>query len=110
MSYVFISSSHNYADEFDVTGCFVTSRTQLEADLEKIKKAFEDKRIHDGTEFYFGTNEALSFTDYASFEDGLTVKDCTEAFYNEFKALTGGGIGIIAMDGLLGLASKRYEK
>jgi hypothetical protein len=101
MSFVFVQLSHNYADEFDVDCCFVAPKPHFEADLEKIKEFFEKKsRAYE--EFYFGTNEFLQFDNFNTFMNGVTVKECTEQFYDEFKALTGGGsVGYNVMESIL---------
>ena len=90
MSFVFVQTSYDYADEFDVNGCFVMPKPHFEKQLAEIKQAFEDGRF-DGREFYFGSNEYLQFDSFEDFESGLEVKECTEQFYDEFSALTGSG-------------------
>lgn len=92
--YVFVQTSHDWADEFDYTGCFVALKARVEEYLARIKKAFEDGDLTEGDEFYFGTNEALQFDSYEWFMRGVTITECSKEFYEEFNSLTGGyGIG-----------------
>ena len=88
MSFVFVTTSHDYADEFDVEGAFALPKPHFETQLRLIEKGFKDGVLVD-KELYFGTNEYLSFSSFEDFMDGVTVKECTEQFYDEFKALTG---------------------
>jgi hypothetical protein len=108
MSFVFVEMSHDYADEFDVKGAFVISKELFEESMEKIRAAFAAGK-YENREFYFGTNEALTFDDLYSFESGVSVKECTEQFYDEFKQLTGGSIGTTVMDDLLDHANGHYD-
>lgn len=111
MSFVFVQASHDYADEFDVEGCFVMPKPHFEKQLADIKAAFDEGKITDSTELYFGTNEALRFDTFRDFERGLEIKECSEQFYDEFKALTGGSghIGHDTMGSLLDHASGAYD-
>lgn len=82
--YVFVTMCCDYADEFDVMGCFVEEKAKFEQDLAAIRENFNGEPI------YFGTNEALEFDDFEHFEGTLDVKECSKQFYDEFIALNGG--------------------
>lgn len=100
MSFVFVSLSHDYADEFYVEGCFVQEKSDFEADLKKIEAGF--KEHIGGEEIYFGTNEFLLFSTFEDFMCGVSVKECSEQFFDEFKVLTGGSQGFNVMEIMLG--------
>lgn len=87
--YVFVQLSHDYSDEFNVDCCYVDTEAQCEADLNKVKAGFDADLFAD-VEFYFGTNEALLFHRFSTFDHGVTVQVCSKQFYKEFKALTAG--------------------
>lgn len=99
MTYVFVEASHDYADEFDVCACRVMEKEQLDAQLKSISKNFSSI---DGEEFYFGTNDYLSFSSYKEFFNGLTITQCTKQFYEEFNNLTGNrSVGFWVIDAML---------
>lgn len=117
MSFVFVTLSHDYADEFDVDCAFVATRQEIEQQLAKIRLAFDEGIFnggggyHDQTEFYFGTNEALSFYDYDDFARGVVIKDCSEEFYNEFNDLTAfSATGFCVIDRMLEYINDRAEQ
>lgn len=99
-------SSQVLADEqrLNVEAVFVTPRTALEANLKFIKRGFEDKTLTN-KEFYFGTNAYLSFSSYEEFEQGVIVKECSEAFYNEFRDLTN-GVGFNILESMMDFLSE----
>lgn len=94
MEYLFVTTSHDYADEFDMGGTFTIEKNEFDEQMALIEKAFESGVIDENTEFYFGTNEALTFYDFYDFKCGVKVKPCSKAFHDEFFELTaGGGVG-----------------
>lgn len=99
--YVFVTVSHDYADEFEIGCCFAIEATTFEEHLKIIKDGFgqgvlEDKKL------YFGTNEYLSFDSYDDFIRGVSSKPCSEEFYKEWVSLTNDiPVGFDAMDYLL---------
>lgn len=95
--YVFVILRHNYSDEFDVDGCYVASREEFDLELAKIKKGFESGELKD-KDFYFGTNEFLSFSSFGDFKRGLKVSPCSDSFYEEFKSLVWMSVGSIGFN------------
>ena len=87
--YVYVTSSFDYSDEFDVEGCFVEEKQVFDDEMALVEEAFADGRLKD-VEEYFGTNEAIEFDCFEDYERGLTVKECSKAFYLEFIELNGG--------------------
>jgi len=81
MTYVLVKLSANYADEFDVEGFMV-----MAADAwEEVKQ--DTKQVFDGCgsyEWYFGTNEYITFDSY---EHWLRCLDETEITEDEFKTI-----------------------
>lgn len=99
--YVFVTMSHDYADEFDVECCFVAKKEEFEKQMNVIRLAFDASVIEDDHEYYFGTNEYLSFNSFDDFERGVEVKPCSEEFYNEWFNLTAGSaVGFCVLDRL----------
>lgn len=86
--YVYVTSSFDYSDEFDVEGCFVEEKQVFDDEMALVEEAFADGRLKD-VEEYFGTNEAIEFDCFEDYERGLTVKECSKAFYLEFIELNG---------------------
>ena len=71
--FVFVSTSHDYADEFDVDSCFVIPKPHYETQIRLIQKGFEEG-LFKGKQFYFGTNEYLEFHSFEDFMDGVYGK------------------------------------
>lgn len=109
-TYIFVQTSHNWADEFDMEGASVWTKSVLEDKLANIKKGFEEGRIREDHEFYFGTNEALQFYDYNDFERGVKMVECSEEFHDEFKRIVRGrGVGIDIINRLNDRANEPAE-
>lgn len=98
MSYVFVKLSHDYADEFNVDCCFVSTKKSFDLTLNSIKNNWN--QIVD-KEFYFGTNEFLQFYSLNNFLAGMEVSICTEDFYHSFTELAGGNVGYNVMWNML---------
>lgn len=84
--YVFVRTKHDWADEFDVECCFVTTKEAYERDLAAIKAKFASGDLA-GVEIYFGTNECFQFERVERLTDGITVQECSAEFANEFGKL-----------------------
>ena len=89
MSYVFVKTSHDYADEFDCVSAFCMLRETYEEKLQHIKDSFESGAISYEDEFYFGTNEALQFDSFEDFENGLEVIEVSKEFADTFGSHLG---------------------
>ena len=99
--HVFVVLRHDYADEFDVTGCAAMYEADWNEIYAKIERGFDQRLLND-CEFYFGTNEALMFGDFADFSRGCSVEVCTKAFHDEFNALNNNGpVGYWVVEQLL---------
>lgn len=108
--YVFVTMSHDYADEFDVDCCFVADKAEFDKQMEIVRLAFEAGILED-EEFYFGTNECLSFYSFDDFETGVVAKPCTAAFYDEFFELNAGSaVGFCVLDSLHETALERAKE
>lgn len=106
--YVFVSLSHDWSDEFDVTGAFVSSRAEFNTNMKKIEEAFEEQV--EGAEYYFGTNEALMFSDFMELTQGINAKTCTEEFHDEFlKMWPSGNIGFNIIDSIIETLTEEEE-
>jgi hypothetical protein len=101
MTYLFVTLTFDYADEFNVHCCFVQKAEEFNADMAAIEQLFKENPGMSNEEFYFGTNEFLQFSDFEDFESGVEAQDCSEQFYNEFKRLNNGSIGFNVIDSLL---------
>lgn len=82
MSKILVKFNDNYADEFDVDGFMVISKNQFDKDVELVKKWFAD---YGDAEFYFGTNEALSYDDFDDWFNSFSVTEITD---DEAQVLT----------------------
>jgi hypothetical protein len=90
IEHLVVFESHDWSDEFDTHGVFVTTRKEFEEQLAKIKKGWDAVK---GKEFYFGTNEFHSwdiFEGWSGYRDGLNEKVCSKEFYDEFIRVNGG--------------------
>lgn len=99
--YVFVVTSHDWADEFSMGGCFVAIDSEFGAIMDRIQVAFEKGFITEDNEFYFGTNEGLSFYDWEDFRSGVRVQECSKPFYDEFRIMSPYGVGFDVIDGML---------
>jgi len=108
--YVFVTMSHDYADEFDVDCCFVADKREFNMNMSIVQLAFDANVITDETEFYFGTNEQLMFDCFDHFEGGVSVQDCSEDFYHEFINLCGGQIGFNVLERMVERATEAAAK
>lgn len=105
--YVFVSMSHDYADEFDVNCCFVAAKAEFNKNMSIIELAFDANILGEDDEYYFGTNEYLAFDCFDSFEWGVKSNDCSEEFYHEFINLAGHGVGYNVMERMIERATER---
>lgn len=69
-THVLVKYSFDYADEFSVSGFGVYTIEEWSVIKSSIKNSIE---INPDKEYYFGTNEYLTFSDYESWESGLDV-------------------------------------
>lgn len=86
MSKILVKFSDNYADEFDVDGFMVIDKDQFNKEVELIKRLFDEYGEH---EFYFGTNEALSYDNFNQWFDTFSVTDITDAEADVLNRLFG---------------------
>lgn len=73
--YLFISANVDWADEFSCEAFQVTTEEAHNKYLERVELGLT---YNEDAEFYFGTNEALQFTDFHDFKRQLTVKEITK--------------------------------
>jgi crotonobetainyl-CoA:carnitine CoA-transferase CaiB-like acyl-CoA transferase len=97
MKYLLLTAEIDYADEFYCEMFGVFTDEQWKALCEKTKKFFdgdaekEDDEEDDeygygnDTEVYFGTNEALNFSDYKDWLQNFKKKEITKAQYDFLK-------------------------
>jgi hypothetical protein len=108
--YVFVTTTHNWADEFNIGGCFVAIDSEFQAIMDKIQAAFAKGFITEDTEFYFGTNEGLSFENWEDFLSGVQVEECSKPFYDEFQIMCPYGVGFDVIDNMLDtIADSEYD-
>lgn len=101
--YVFVTVSHDYADEFSC--CFAIEASEFEERLKIINDGFNKDK-----DLYFGTNEYPSFDSYRDFIRGVRTKPCSEEFYKEWVSLTNGiSVGFNVMEYLLDLCPESDE-
>lgn len=107
--YVFVTVSHDYADEFEIGCCFAIEATEFEENLKIINIGFVQGVLED-KDLYFGSNEYLSFESYNDFIQGVRSKPCSEEFYKEWASLTNGAaVGFDVMEYLLDLCPESDE-
>lgn len=83
--YLVVQSEFDYADEFDVYGLYITTKTLYDMMMEEAKKYFD---VHDDYEGWFGTNEAILVESFEDYQAGLHVSEITEETYHALnKAL-----------------------
>lgn len=88
MKYVLVTSSHNWADEFDRTGAAIMERDAWEKHVAGIK-AWWAANKGESQHKYFGTNEALNWDSARDYLDGFSVKDITQEQVETFQELFG---------------------
>lgn len=99
--FIFVRLCHNYADEFDVNCCYVTTAKEHFNELERIHSLFKSGQISGRNEFYFGSNEALQFDSFAKLLEGITTTECTKEYYDEFNKLNSNGcVGFCVLDNM----------
>ena len=108
-SYVFVVLQHDYADEFDVFGCTAMLEDRWNEIYAKIERGFSNS-ILTGDEFYFGTNEALTFETFHDFAKGANVTTCSKAFHDEFNALNRYPVGHWVVDQMLDRLAEETEE
>ena len=112
MKYYLVTESGNYADEFDIEG-FALFKAESEDELksslwksisenhevEDRENEYEegDKHLAGPMEFYFGTNEAVTYNSKEEIFEELGVSEITEAEYNTIKCLLGTRFGTSAL-------------
>lgn len=86
MKHYLVKFYADYADEFNVEGAIVTTKSPDEF----FQKA-------EGAEFpyerYFGTNEAIYFQSFEDYQNAFEFVECTKEFHDEFKKLFGSKFG-----------------
>jgi hypothetical protein len=92
MDYVLVALDANYADEFDVNSLWVTTQEEYEEVLRDIDKYF----VPD-IEFYFGTNEFISFDTKDDILSCIDAAPISKEFYEEFVNLIGETYGLISI-------------
>ncbi len=75
MEYLLVKFNDNYCDEFDVDGFNIMSEQEFKDYLEEWKKEIEKNGFD---EFYFGTNECLTYEGVDEFEKRFTTEPLTE--------------------------------
>lgn len=95
-NYVLVILDSNWADEFDVNAFWVTTQEEYDIFINKISKV----DLH-GQEFYFGTNEWISFHSTEDLLSALTVSKITREFYNDLIFYFGETYGLISIPDLL---------
>lgn len=88
--YVLVKLTANWADEFDVNSLAVMTLEEWKELILKIKQNFDPNR-----EYYFGTNEYVTFEDVNDILHNITVSPIDEDFYEQFKQLIGVEFGTI---------------
>jgi hypothetical protein len=95
--YVLVMLNYCWADEFNVDAFWVTTETEYDSLLKKLSKC----EINDGYEFYFGTNEYITFDSTEELINSLTVQSLSR---EEAAAITnniGEEFGLISIKDLL---------
>ena len=78
----------NWADEFDVIGFSIMTDEEYEAFKEAMDKLPEDLS-NEEFEFYFGTNEAISWTTKSAMERDIISRDITKDEVDTIKGVLG---------------------
>lgn len=96
MKYYFVRFTADYADEFDIGGCFVTEKSPEEFFKETEKVA---EKYYDGfpCEVYFGTNEFIEYESLEEYKKRFHFQECTKEFYDEFKSFSSYPVGVFAL-------------
>ncbi len=71
---LFIKFDSNYADEFDVEGFMIVANDVWE----RYVNSLTDEDFGEHNEFYFGTNESLSFDDKAYYLSSFETKEVSD--------------------------------
>lgn len=92
---VLVKLSANYADEFDVDSLLVTTQEEAKELLTNIRLHFNPNK-----EYYFGSNECVSFDSVEELLDSITIIPISDEFYYEFKKHISpdGNFGLIDID------------
>lgn len=84
--YVLLKIDTCWADEFDVEGFTVSTKEKWDEINEKLKDNFPCDQ-----EFYFGTNEFITFDSYEDWKSGIKVIPITEDEAKDIRRLFGSG-------------------
>lgn len=87
MAYVLVKFEKDYADEFDICGMMACTTEEWEAFKKDALEKIEDQP---DAEYYFGTNEYVSFEGAAEFDDAFDVMDITDDEYATLMRLFAG--------------------
>lgn len=93
MKFYILKFSKDYSDEFDVYGVSLYTEDELAVRLARVEKLFDGGNVDSRTEFYFGTNEYLTFHDFMDFQDSYDAVEVSETFATEFEATVGKSFG-----------------
>lgn len=85
---ILVKYDGNWVDEFDVYGFMVTTDTQWEKHLADAKKHFKNR--DDEVECYFGTNEAITYSDYEDYARHFSTHPLTADDLAMLQKLFGG--------------------
>lgn len=96
MKYYFVRFSADYADEFDIGGCFVTTRSPEDFFEEALENSIE---YFDGfpCDRYFGTNEFITYESLEDYKRCFNFQECSKEFYEEFQRLNPYWVGVFAL-------------
>jgi hypothetical protein len=70
--YLLIKYDDNWADEFNISGFFVTTSVEWEKYINEVSQASYPQNV------YFGTNEFVEFQTFEDFYNRLTIKPISE--------------------------------
>ncbi len=104
MKYYLVTESGNYADEFDIEGFALFKAESEQALKDNLWKSIssnheveerendyeeDDKHLAWPMEFYFGTNEAITYNSKEEIFQELVISEITKSQYNIIKDLLG---------------------
>lgn len=70
-SWLYVQYSDNWADEMDITGGQIFTKTEWDAYRKAARKVFKD---NGGYTFYMGTNQYIEYSSYEDFKNCFEIK------------------------------------
>lgn len=102
---LFITFDGNYADEFDVDGFMVIADEAWKRYVDSLTDEDFGKR----NDFYFGSNESLSFEDKANYLSCFDVKKVSDDELVVLKKFFGGKTSVMLLsDGFIPLLEDKF--